>query len=111
MYIIYGQERDKTLQLDVCERRVAKYRDVHYLIDSVSFVPRDKACVSIHVLTSRTKIEQKAGYYFANDRLAYYYYNCRVTSPIAVSMLVSLVEGGNETNNIDRGYFIKASRG
>ena len=53
---------------------------------------------------------EKAAYYFANDRLVSHN-DCRVTSPTAVSVLVSLDEGGNITNNIDRGFFIKASRG
>ena len=52
----------------------------------------------------------KVAYNFANDRLVYHN-DCRVTSLIDVSVLVSLVEGGTKTNNIDRGYFIKASRG
>ena len=43
------------LQLDVCEGRVAKCRDVHNLVTFVSFVPRDNARVTSYASSLQTK--------------------------------------------------------
>ena len=44
------------LQLDVCESRVAKGRDVHYLANFLFFAPRDDACVTSYASSLQTKV-------------------------------------------------------
>ena len=50
------------LQLDVCEGRVAKCQNVHYLVNFLSFVPRDNARVTSNVSSLQTKGVKKWQY-------------------------------------------------
>ena len=47
------------LQSDVCKCSVANYRDGHRLVDSLSLVPREKACIGSHASPSKKKKGQR----------------------------------------------------